>query len=167
MNIKAIETKYKGYRFRSRLEARWAVFFDSLNIKWEYEKEGYHFDDGTNYLCDFWLSTVKMWAEVKGEEFTIEEIQKAQNLANESGFPVLMLVGVPERKPYCAIYKGCKDRDWTWNEYILSNFHDYPQNEGRFYCMPGYDEEINESWFDDVGVAVEKARSARFEFGGS
>lgn len=26
-NIKAIETEYKGYRFRSRLEARWAVFF--------------------------------------------------------------------------------------------------------------------------------------------
>lgn len=23
--IKAIETKYKGYRFRSRLEARWAA----------------------------------------------------------------------------------------------------------------------------------------------
>jgi len=26
--IKAIETQYRGYRFRSRLEARWAVFFD-------------------------------------------------------------------------------------------------------------------------------------------
>lgn len=25
-----IETEYKGYRFRSRLEARWAVFFDTL-----------------------------------------------------------------------------------------------------------------------------------------
>jgi hypothetical protein len=29
--IKAIETSYKGYRFRSRLEARWAVFFDALD----------------------------------------------------------------------------------------------------------------------------------------
>jgi hypothetical protein len=26
--IKAIETRYKGYRFRSRLEARWAVRFE-------------------------------------------------------------------------------------------------------------------------------------------
>ena len=33
MKIAAIETKYKGYRFRSRLEARWAVFFDALGIK--------------------------------------------------------------------------------------------------------------------------------------
>lgn len=28
MTIKAIDTIYKGYKFRSRLEARWAVFFD-------------------------------------------------------------------------------------------------------------------------------------------
>lgn len=28
--IKAIETKYKGYRFRSRLEARYAVAFDNI-----------------------------------------------------------------------------------------------------------------------------------------
>ena len=33
--FKAIETKYKGFRFRSRLEARWAVFFDALGIEWE------------------------------------------------------------------------------------------------------------------------------------
>lgn len=28
--IRAIETRYAGCRFRSRLEARWAVFFDHL-----------------------------------------------------------------------------------------------------------------------------------------
>lgn len=38
--IKAKETEYNGYRFRSRLEARWAVFFDVLGIKYEYEPEG-------------------------------------------------------------------------------------------------------------------------------
>ena len=31
-NFKAVETVYKVYRFRSRLEARWAIFFDSLGI---------------------------------------------------------------------------------------------------------------------------------------
>ena len=39
--IKAIETQYKGYRFRSRLEARWAVFFDALQVRWDYELEGF------------------------------------------------------------------------------------------------------------------------------
>lgn len=53
MTPKAIETSYKGYRFRSRLEARWAVFFDTLGIKWEYEKQGYSLPSGA-YLPDFW-----------------------------------------------------------------------------------------------------------------
>lgn len=35
--IKPIQTRYKGYHFRSRLEARWAVFFDALGIAWKYE----------------------------------------------------------------------------------------------------------------------------------
>lgn len=39
--IQAIETQYAGCRFRSRLEARWAVFFDTLDIRWEYEPEGF------------------------------------------------------------------------------------------------------------------------------
>lgn len=53
MTIKAIETVYKGYRFRSRLEARWAVFFDEMGYDWEYESEGYELRDGTWYLPDF------------------------------------------------------------------------------------------------------------------
>jgi hypothetical protein len=39
--IKLIETLYRGYRFRSRLEARWAVFFDVAGVAWQYEPEGF------------------------------------------------------------------------------------------------------------------------------
>lgn len=46
-SIQAIETTYNGYRFRSRLEARWAVFFDALGIQWKYEREGYALDPVT------------------------------------------------------------------------------------------------------------------------
>jgi hypothetical protein len=35
--IAPIKTTYKSYDFRSRLEARWAVMFDLLKWKWEYE----------------------------------------------------------------------------------------------------------------------------------
>lgn len=35
--IKAIPTTYAGVNFRSRLEARWAAFFDLAEIRWEYE----------------------------------------------------------------------------------------------------------------------------------
>lgn len=66
--LKAIETTYAGCRFRSRLEARWAVFLDSLGIVWEYEPQGYTVGpDATPYLPDFWLPEMKLWAEVKGQ----------------------------------------------------------------------------------------------------
>lgn len=74
MQAKAIETVYRGYRFRSRLEARWAVFFDALSVPFEYEKEGFVLDDDTYYLPDFWLPTLKMWFEVKGELTLAEQV---------------------------------------------------------------------------------------------
>ena len=52
-DIKPIETIYNGYRFRSRLEARWAVFFDALGIEYEYEPEGFEIESGLRYLPDF------------------------------------------------------------------------------------------------------------------
>jgi hypothetical protein len=39
--VRPIETEYKGFRFRGRLEARWAVFFDAAGIEWQYEVEGF------------------------------------------------------------------------------------------------------------------------------
>lgn len=55
MAIKAIETAYQGYRFRSRLEARWAVFFNALGLRWQYEPEGFELPGGERYLPDFLL----------------------------------------------------------------------------------------------------------------
>lgn len=63
--IKAIQTKYKGYCFRSRLEARWAVYFDSLGIEWVYEPEGFELGDGVRYLPDFWIPSLDCFIEVK------------------------------------------------------------------------------------------------------
>lgn len=63
--IKAIETHYAGHRFRSRLEARWAVFFDHLEIEWQYEPEGFELSTGVRYLPDFYLPKADLWVEVK------------------------------------------------------------------------------------------------------
>lgn len=57
-NIKPIETKYAGHLFRSRLEARWAKFFDVLEITWAYEQEGYDLGSVGYYLPDFVLPGV-------------------------------------------------------------------------------------------------------------
>jgi hypothetical protein len=63
--IKAIQTEYKDYRFRSRLEARWAIFFDLVGIRWEYEIEGFWLDGKTKYLPDFWLPQSSTLVEIK------------------------------------------------------------------------------------------------------
>lgn len=62
--IKAIETRYKGYRFRSRLEARWAVFFDAAGLKYEYEGQGFETKHG-GYLPDFFIPDQERYIEIK------------------------------------------------------------------------------------------------------
>lgn len=59
------ETIYNGYRFRSRLEARWAVFFDAMNIPYTYEPEGFDLTDGSSYLPDFYLKDFDLYVEIK------------------------------------------------------------------------------------------------------
>jgi hypothetical protein len=68
MTLQPIATVYRGHRFRSRLEARWAVFFQTLGVSWEYEPEGYRLSNGRGYLPDFRLRFIgkpPLWAEVK------------------------------------------------------------------------------------------------------
>lgn len=69
--IGAIETEYAGYRFRSRLEARWAVFFDACGIKWQYEAQGYE-GGGFRYLPDFYLPEQNVFCEVKGSSVALQ-----------------------------------------------------------------------------------------------
>ncbi len=64
MEVKAIETIYNGRRFRSRSEARWAVFFDLGKIRYEYESEGFTTGE-ICYLPDFYLPEYDLYVEVK------------------------------------------------------------------------------------------------------
>lgn len=91
--LKPIETCYDGYKFRSRLEARWAVFFNALDIKYEYEPEGYDLGNGLYYLPDFWLPEQDCWVEVKGAAPTPKEFAKALKLTILSGKPVFIAEG--------------------------------------------------------------------------
>lgn len=104
--IKAIETRYAGYKFRSRLEARWAVFFDALGAQWEYEKEGFELGNGVRYLPDFWLPIVGAqpypmglpptpgyWVEVKPCALSRDETNKLRKLASMTGHHAYAFVG--------------------------------------------------------------------------
>lgn len=74
--MRAIETEWFGYRFRSRLEARWAVFFESLGWKWRYEHEGFVIGGGVKWLPDFEIETPNgygFYVEVKGDPDAFRE----------------------------------------------------------------------------------------------
>jgi len=79
--IQAIETQFDGYSFRSRIEARWAVFMKTLGVRYEYEKEGYDLGDLGWYLPDFWLPDHNVWLEIKGQYPATTEIERCKALA--------------------------------------------------------------------------------------
>jgi hypothetical protein len=58
--IAAIPTHYAGRHFRSRLEARWAMFFTLAGYSWDYEVEGFRLSNGMQYLPDFVVRHPKM-----------------------------------------------------------------------------------------------------------
>ena len=68
-NLTPIETVFKGYKFRSRLEARWAVFFEDMGFNWSYEIEGFNLPSGAKYLPDFFIKNhdhcYDYWYEIK------------------------------------------------------------------------------------------------------
>ena len=73
--IAPIQTSYKGYRFRSRLEARWGTFFTALGLQWVYEPEGFVLPNGVHYLPDFLVTSptgLKQWYEIKPEGVTTD-----------------------------------------------------------------------------------------------
>lgn len=95
MSIQAIQTRYKGYHFRSRLEARWAVFFDALGYKWEYEPEGFVLPSGHQYLPDFKTTSptgIVQWYEVK--PYGVKTSIRVQECC-DNGMPVSLLSGDP------------------------------------------------------------------------
>lgn len=93
--MEVIETEYNGFRFRSRLEARWAVFMDAMRVPYQYEPEAFVLD-GLFYLPDFWLPQTNSYLEIKPERPSAEEMEKAYRLAKFTERRVHIMFGQPE-----------------------------------------------------------------------
>lgn len=171
--IKAIQTKYKGYRFRSRLEARWAVFFDSLEINWEYENEGYVLQNGNYYLPDFWLPEYETYVECKAQQLNDSEFEKAALLADQSKRQVLLAIGPPDFKEYGMVYgfPTKEDQEVLVNVNFCFIYCEKTKHKRIFYYESGAANEkglINENDLDHrIVKAIYDSRAARFEHGES
>jgi hypothetical protein len=125
---KSIQTEYQGILFRSRAEARWAVFLNALGVRWEYEREGYDLN-GIRYLPDFWLPELGCWYEIKGDDPNDLDCEKSHRLARHTGKPCFITfneITLPhsdQGPPRCHAFFpqndgrcGYADIDYVWCE---------------------------------------------------
>lgn len=155
-------TEYNGYFFRSRMEARWAVFFDTLNIKYHYEYMDFILSNKVRYLPDFYLPELNAYAEVK-HEFTKESIEKCKDLCNITKLDVFLLEGVPDFRYYEYFRFFDKDFFGAAGAY-KDTFFFYPE-ENRIWVTAeceSFEKEWYQSWKFSIGVI--ESRRKRFEF---
>lgn len=181
--IKPIETRYKGYRFRSRLEARWAIFFDALGLRWEYEKEGFFLPSGKRYLPDFYISGLGFF-EIKplpddfhgGPVWAPDESPESEFFTNNQAGGILYGTPGPvedvEYNEYCP-YVGSVVNDGPYffcecDECKVIGFA-FDGRSARVDHAPGCScINDNKNYNTDsprILAAASKARSARFERG--
>lgn len=186
--IPSKETFYNGYRFRSRTEARWAVFFDAAGIMYYYEHEDFLLPSGKRYLPDFWLPELDsgVFFEVKGIS-TADEKEKCRDLCFLTKHDVLIADGPPDFRPFTC-YKGLyREYDYVDAppeiidfDAILEIIYSKPLATPVFevneltgwFNLHKYRIEYSEYHHDDYEVfkhfgifkPILAARSARFEF---
>ena len=167
--VRAIQTEYKGYLFRSRLEARWAVFFDACGVDWEYEPEGYDLGDGLYYLPDFLLHGVTVnhgyfkkncdiYVEVKGRmnDADAEKI----NRFYAAGYPegddwgvsqtaVLIVGNIPNGEDMREILDNLQDAAYD-DHHGWPNFYNFETVDGDYFgAYPGVDKHGKFNLFGD------------------
>lgn len=191
MTINPIETEYNGYRFRSRLEARWAVFFDALEIPYEYEAQGYTLD-GVPYLPDFTLHTYgdrdddtrsdvvrgPVIAEVKGldvDEHEGRHVQLLRKLSVHLNCFTMLLSGPPGFRLYngfapqlpadafCVLFfRAYSSRIAIVDDYWAQSIS-IDENTGAMTFSPNDDRIVRNRFGPQLVAAVNAARSARFD----
>ena len=165
-NITAIQTEYKGYLFRSRLEARWAVFFDQLGIRWIYEPEGLVLSDGTHYLPDFYLIDFFCYFEVKGRDIkgTPQEADafwKISNGAYNDSWAGIIAFGDPMDDD---LYVFCQETDDGGGGYYESDVTIglHPETKEPYLFIP---ERRERSFFTHFGEGADYIPMVTEEYG--
>lgn len=187
--IKAIDTYYSNHKFRSRLEARWAVYFDELATSWGYEQEGFELGNGVRYLPDFYLPRYKIYVEVKPKPFLFYEHNKCKRLANFTRKIVVEVVGVPNVRPcniivpytyyvcpdcgrkenfligedisHCGCNKKVKSINAVMENEAILLLHSPKESFKPLYYTTYMDDYTNDKV---IQRAIRKATEARFEF---
>ena len=131
--IKAIKTQYKGQYYRSRTEARWAVFFDYLQLEFKYEPEGYDLGKDGWYLPDFYIPSLDCFIEIKPDVPVEGRESPTEALAAHTGKSVYTFYGSPQL-PIDSFDGGvCICVDCVYKE--LSGAMSYGWDDGYHLCV--------------------------------
>jgi hypothetical protein len=175
-----VPTRYENVLFRSRLEARWAVYFSMRKWSWVYEPQRFKLKNGKSYLPDFYLPDFHCHIEVKPtRNLTNDEIEllieyetycdEARALYREQAVgqylvPLVVLIGLPNSKDLAltgdVYYYNEKLQQHVWSlQYAV--FHEYAKQKwGSPYwgglSMERYDDQHSHQ------IASEVARNRNF-----
>lgn len=72
----ATPTKYKDKKFRSKLEAKWAAYFQNIGAHWGYEIETAYETPYGNYCPDFFIPKTGWFIEVKATRDLLSDIER-------------------------------------------------------------------------------------------
>jgi hypothetical protein len=119
LSIPALPSTYAGIKFRSRLEARWAYYFDLIGLPWKYEPEGYALSAG-NYLPDF--KCFGFFVEVKPTQADLEQVApKLAELSHVTGCAVFCVVDDPSVKPQPYWEHGSRVGEGSFSHYAFQS----------------------------------------------
>jgi hypothetical protein len=170
--IKSVPTTWRGVTYRSRTEARWAVFLAELPIAADYEAEPFRLQNGL-YLPDFRIPEWKMFIEVKGREPTEDEAKKCSELARLAGEGVLLTDGAPSERFYRYFGASADGPYECWARieqcrrcpgFVLEMAHDRRGSDwaGRYFIGPHAERCTDRGGIGVPQAAIRKAADERF-----
>jgi hypothetical protein len=182
VSFSAIPTWYGGVLHRSRLEARWAMFFDNLHIKADYEPQGFA-TDGEPYLPDFAIQAAlgTLWAEVKPSwDADPEGIARWHRFASQRPLPsrAILLTGPPSPDLKVVVIGGdegarsplagpWEEDQYQWRPCPSGRHFDviWPGVMHSKYAEDGcpYDVDGGLASVDRIASVASAARSSRFD----
>lgn len=130
----AIETYYKNTRFRSRLEAKWALFFDELGIIWDYEPQGFE-SRGVRYLPDFYMPELDLFFECKPYAPSKSDFNKSAVGVEASGKTLILSWGYPAVPIDDRLFNMVDIFNFIQygtNELMADSFVKFPSTKDRF-----------------------------------
>ena len=181
MTLAPIETRYAGCAFRSRLEARWAVFFDVWGLKWRYEPDTFQLPSGRLYLPDFYADGVG-YIECKpnrdADDGKLGELAEMLSTDHMQAFVIYGEVPAPSEVTVCGltwsspatelIMSGTDEAEYWFAQCPVCGLKGITY-QGRYPrlscpCSRGLDDRAwNERAVTGLRVACVASRSTRFE----